>query len=192
MDGLTRPKSIRSHPAARHVPHGLSTTEARLVEQIQRCRIWLDTGAAALELAERRLGPFHETTSRIRAALDDVRRAWARLRASAGTVALDSMLADRPRALVHLEAGAAAPGLGLLVIAGHTYRAERVAGTRLAPVQWRLVRLAGEPRDEPFFVVRLSDGSTQCDCADWTFEVNQTDRIEPCKHIAALRSLDWM
>src|SRR5215217_88848 len=39
---------------------------------------------------------------------------------------------------------------------------------------------------------RLSDGSTQCDCAEWTYQIAGNDPHAPCKHLAALAELGWI
>jgi hypothetical protein len=94
----------------------------------------------------------------------------------------------------------------LIPIAGRTYRALRVAGTALAPAIWCLTRLnpaADRPRDGHdhdhdhdggrYYACHLRDGSTQCDCAEWTYRV--ADNGHPpslCKHLAALVALGWI
>jgi hypothetical protein len=162
------------------------------VELAQRGRMILDVSAADLEASEAALGPFHPTTCHFRAALSDARRSWDRLRAEYGGAALEAALAEPP--LTVLTLGDDAPGgpLALLApIGGKTYRLERVAGTEPAPVQWRLTRLP--PLDDgPYYACRLADGSTQCDCAEWTYQVEGVPGHPPCKHLAALASLGWI
>ncbi len=80
----------------------------------------------------------------------------------------------------------------LIPIAGRTYRALRVAGTPLAPIQWRLTRLRPPLDDGPYYACRLQDGSTQCDCAEWTYQVDGVRDFAHCKHLAALDALGWI
>jgi hypothetical protein len=70
----------------------------------------------------------------------------------------------------------------------------QAAGTELAPVQWRLTRLHPPLDDGPYYVCRLADGSTQCDCAEWTYQIaeNGDSRKTHCKHLAALAALGWI
>jgi hypothetical protein len=86
---------------------------------------------------------------------------------------------------------ATAPVL-LLLIGGRTYRALRVAGTPLAPLLWRLSRLNPPLDDGPYYACRLHDRSTQCDCAEWTYQIAGSDRPDLCKHLAALDTLGWI
>ena len=45
----------------------------------------------------------------------------------------------------------------------------------------------------PYYVCRLRDGSTQCDCAEWTYRVAEADRPGlQCKHLAGLEALGWV
>jgi hypothetical protein len=82
----------------------------------------------------------------------------------------------------------------LVPIAGQTYSTHRVAGTKLAPVQWRLTRLQPPLEDGPYYACRLADGSTQCDCAEWIYQIaeNGDTRKTHCKHLAALVALGWI
>jgi hypothetical protein len=80
----------------------------------------------------------------------------------------------------------------LIPIAGQTYCATRVAGTELAPVQWRLSRLSPPLDHGPYYVCRLHDGATQCDCAEWTYEIAELNPHVHCKHLAALAALGWI
>ena len=74
---------------------------------------------------------------------------------------------------------------------GKTYGVERVPGTPPAPLQYRLTRLP--PLDDgPYYACRLRDGSTQCDCAEWTYQVADIPDALPCKHLAALAVLGWL
>jgi hypothetical protein len=161
------------------------------VELAQRGRMILDVSAADLDAAEAVLGPFHPTTWHFRHARDEARRAWDRLRAQYGGGTLEAAL-DEP-ALTHLtlDRGKDQAPIVLIPIAGRTYRAERFAGTNLAPVLWRITRLHPPLEDGPYFACRLRDGSLQCDCAEWVFEVADTDR-HVCKHLAALAALGWL
>src|SRR5206468_1618888 len=87
--------------------------------------------------------------------------------------------------------GSAAPVL-LIPIAGQTYRVLRVAGTALAPLQWRITRLHPPLDDGPYYACRLRDGTTQCDCAEWTYQLADTSPHALCKHLAALAALGWI
>ena len=79
----------------------------------------------------------------------------------------------------------------LILIGGKTYGVERVPGTPPAPFQYRLTRLP-PLEDGPYYACRLSDGTTQCDCAEWTYQVYQVPDAGPCKHLAALEAMGWL
>lgn len=161
------------------------------VEQVQRGRIVLDVAETDLAVAEARLGPFHETTWYFRQSLQEARRAWERLRSRYGTAALEAALAEPPVLVLPLVVPDR-PTIELLAIAGKTYRVERIVGTELAPRQFRLTRLPLK-EDEPYYVCRLRNGSTQCDCAEWTYRIAESDLPGArCKHIDALIALDWL
>ncbi|MBX6314223.1 MAG: hypothetical protein IRY99_15125 [Isosphaeraceae bacterium] len=162
------------------------------VERVQRGRIILDVAAADLAASEERYGPFHPTTWYFRNALAEARRSWDRLRAEYGGSALEAALAEPPLVVLTLSPNSPGSPRALLIpIAGQTYRVERVAGTELAPVLWRLTRLP--PRaDEPYYTGRLADGSTHCDCAEWTFQAADAPGHPRCKHLAALQALGWI
>jgi hypothetical protein len=174
-----------------------SDPQRRVVELAQRGRMILDVSAADLEAAEAAFGPFHPTTWHFRNAWNEARRSWERLRAELGTKLLEAALNHPPLVVLTLGAGEPATGLPpvvLVAIAGQTYCTQRVAGTELAPVQWRLTRLLPPLKDGPYYVCRLADGSTQCDCAEWTYQIaeNSDRRQSHCKHLAALAALGWI
>jgi hypothetical protein len=172
----------------------------------------LDVSAADLEAAEARFGPFHPTAWHFRNALDEARRSWDRLRAEFGGAALEAGLNELPltflvlrgdtradregyrecgRAEKQPRAGRAAP-VTLIPISGQTYRVQGIEGTDLAPVQWRLTRLSPPLDNGPYFACRLHDGSTQCDCAEWTFQIAGNGDRALCKHLRALGALGWI
>ncbi len=161
----------------------------RAVELAQRGRMILDVATADLETSEAALGAFHPTTWYFRDALAEARKSWDRLRAQFGTKALDRALEEPPLAVLNLTTGPSP--MILIPIEGKTYRAEPITGTALAPVQWRLTRLHPPLEDGPYYACRLHDGSTQCDCAAWTYGVD-LPTSGPCKHLAALASLGWL
>ena len=98
-------------------------------------------------------------------------------KAELGTKAVEAALEEPPLTALALdESTNGQPGVVLILIAGQTYRPQRVAGTELAPVQWRLTRLRPPLEDGPYYVCRLADGSTQCDCANWTYRIAETRR----------------
>jgi hypothetical protein len=186
----------------------------RAVELAQRGRMILDVAAADLEAAEAAHGPFHPTAWYFRNAWYEARRSWDRLRAEFGGATLDGALAEPPLTVLALGPGAgdytpdrsgrwplppearagtaaAAPVL-LILIGGQTYRALRVAGAPPAPLLWRLTRLSPPLDDGPYYACRLRDGSTQCDCAEWTYQIAGTDPPGLCKHLAALAALGWI
>ncbi|HEX8202939.1 MAG TPA: hypothetical protein VF590_20860 [Isosphaeraceae bacterium] len=181
-------KSTRS-PVRRRDP---ADPAFKAVELAQRGRMVLDVAAADLEVAEAALGPFHETTWYFRYARDEALRAWDRLRAQYGGAALEAALEEPPVAVLTLGGGTTGlPAVTLISIAGTTYRAERIAGTELAPVLWRLTRLP--PRaDGPYYACRLHDGSYQCDCATWIYTIADGTAPALCKHLAALDALGWL
>ncbi len=162
------------------------------VEVAQRGRMILDVAEADLEASEARLGAFHETTWFFRNALAEARQAWDRLRAEYGSRALDAALMQPPVVVLTLGGGAGnQPTAKLVPIVGKTYRVERVLGTELAPVQFRLTCL---PLSEngPYYVCRLQDGQVQCDCGEWIYRNADTPDPSLCKHLAALMALGWL
>jgi hypothetical protein len=186
-----RPRSLRDRDE--------SDPQRHAVELAQRGRIILDVSAADLAAAEAALGAFHPTTWHFRNALNEARWSWERLRAELGTRTLESALKQPPLVVLKLGEDPARPAqdaqaVVLIAIGGQTYCTARVAGTELAPVQWRLTRLHPPLEDGPYYVCRLADGTTQCDCAEWIYQIaeNGDDRKTHCKHLAALATLGWI
>jgi hypothetical protein len=164
-------------------------------ELVQRGRLILDVSAADLEAAEATFGALHPTTWHFRNNLIEAQRSWEQLRAEVGTRILEAAL-ELP-ALTSLTLGRSTnTGLEIVVIliGGQTYRPERVLGTELAPIQWRLTRLRPPLENGPYYICQLADGSTQCDCANWTFQISETEKVHTsrCKHVDALQSLGWV
>jgi hypothetical protein len=185
--GMSSPVPLRRHHDA-----GLTRENAELA---QRGRLILDVSSAGLETAEAALGAFHPTTWHLRNLLSDARRSWERLRAELGTKLLEAALSQPPLAILTLDSHAnGSPCVVLVLIEGKTYRAQQVPGTELAPIQWRLTRLHPPLEDGPYYVCRLANRSTQCDCAEWTYRIAETStaRNTYCKHLAALVSLGWL
>jgi hypothetical protein len=190
----------------------------RVVELAQRGRMILDVSAADLEAAEASFGPFHATTWHFRNELNEARRSWDRLRAEFGGAALEAALSEPPFTMLELgktggdasqrggyrdcghaekkpDAGTSGPNsapVTLIPIGGQTYRVQEIEGTPLAPVQWRLTRLSPPLDDGPYFACRLHDGSTQCDCAEWTYRIAGNRDQALCKHLRALAALGWI
>jgi len=165
------------------------------VELVQRGRLILDVSAADLEAAEATFGAFHPTTWYFRNALNEAQRSWEQLRAELGTKAIEAALGQLPLTTLTLgEPANGRPHVVLILITGQTYSSQRVAGTALAPIQWRLIRLNPPLENGPYYVCRLADGSTQCDCADWTYQIAETENVRrtQCKHLAALAALGWI
>ena len=176
-----------------------SDPQRRVVELAQRGRIILDVSIADLEAAEAVHGAFHPITWHFRNACNEARRSWERLRAELGTRTLEAALNQPPLVVLTLGEDIELPGHGsvravLIVIVGRTYCTLRVPGTELAPVQWRLTRPHPPLEDGPYYACRLADGATQCDCAEWTYQIaeNGDSRKVHCKHIAALAALGWI
>lgn len=169
-----------------------SNRERSLVELAQRGRLILDVARADLEAAERALGPSHSTTWHFHTALSEAHRSWERLQLELGVEFLEIALRQPPIVVLELRGGCnCAIGVEVILIGGQTYCTQAVGGTSLAPVQWRLARLNPPLDYGPYYVCRLADGSTQCDCADWTYriaEVTHTGATN-CKHIEALIAL---
>jgi hypothetical protein len=185
----------------------------RTVELAQRGRMILDVSAADLDAAEAAFGPFHPTSWHFRNAWHEARNSWDRLRAEVGGATLDSALDRPPMTVLALgpeadrftpdrdgrwpmpdpDTSVQPPVLLLLIpIAGKTYRAHRVAGTPLAPQLWRLTRLDPPHDDGPYYACRFRDGTTQCDCAEWTYKLAIDDPPGLCKHLQGLAALGWI
>jgi hypothetical protein len=157
------------------------------IELAQRGRMILDVATLDLAVAESRLGPSHETTWFFRTALADAREAWTQLRAEYGVERVEAALARPPVAVLTLGVSAR-----LIAIGGKTYRVERVRGTAAAPVIWQFSRLLPPLEHGPFYhACRLADGSTQCDCADWSYTIAGFSDAH-CKHLAAVAALGWL
>ena len=185
--GMSSPGRLRIHGDARVSRHD--------AELAQRGRLILDVSSAGLETALSALGALHPTTWHFRDSVNEARRYWERLRALLGTKGLEAALSQPPLTTLTLgERAKGSPRVELLLIEGKTYRAQQVAGTELAPFQWRLTRLHPPLEDGPYYVCRLANGSTQCDCAQWTYRIAETNasRQSCCKHAAALVSLGWI
>ena len=184
------------------------------VELAQRGRMILDVAAADVEAAEAACGPFHPTAWHFRNAWYEAMRSWDRLRARVGGATLEAALEELPLTVLAIGPGAgefapdrsgrwplpepAPPGPAptspvlLIPITGQTYRALRVPGTVLAPMIWRLTRLHPPLDDGPYYASRLRNGTTRCDCAEWTYQIADTEPDLLCKHLAALRALGWV
>jgi hypothetical protein len=172
-----------------------SDADRSAVELAQRGRMILDVSAADLEAAERAYGPFHPTSWHFRNALGEAQRTWAQLRAELGTKFLETALEQPPLVVLTLgDSQDTHTQIDLVLINCQTYQTQAVAGTDLAPVQWRLTRLARPLDQGPYYICRLADGSTQCDCAEWIYRIAETSRAHNahCKHIAALSALGWI
>jgi hypothetical protein len=172
-----------------------SDPSRQAIDLVQRGRIILDVSAADLEASEAAFGPVHPTTWHFRNSLSAAQRSWDRLREDLGAGAIEAALAEPPLTVLSLDESASGlSGVVLILIGGKTYRPQRVAGTELAPVQWRLTRLRPPLEHGPYYVCRLADGSTQCDCADWTYQIaeSQRARTSRCKHVEALAALGWI
>jgi hypothetical protein len=165
------------------------------VELAQRGRLILDVSSADLEAAEATYGPFHPTTWHFRNSLSEAQRSWERLRTDLGVKTIEAALNQIPLAILTLgEPVNGQVQVQLVLIGGQTYRIQQVLGTEQAPIQWRLTRLRPPLENGPYYVCRLADRSTQCDCADWTYRIAETDssRQTRCKHVSALTALGWI
>lgn len=162
---------------------------------MQRGRLILDVSAADVEASEATLGTFHPTTWYFRNSLTEAQRSWERLRAEVGTRVVEAALNQPPLTVLTLgQSTATRPEVVVVLIAGQTYRPQKVIGSELAPIQWRLSRLRPPLENGPYYVCRLANGLTQCDCADWTYQIAGTEKIRTsrCKHLAALHALGWI
>jgi hypothetical protein len=155
----------------------------------------VDVATVDLEAAEAVFGPFHPTTWHFRNALNEAQRAWERLRAELGDKVVKDALREPPLTVLTLgQSAQGSPQVVLVSIAGQTYHTEQVVGTEAAPIQWRLTRLLPPLDHGPYYVCRLADGLSQCDCADWTYQISESveSRKTHCKHLAALSALGWI
>jgi hypothetical protein len=185
----------------------------RTVELVQRGRMILDVSAADAAASEAAYGAFHPTSWHFRNAWQEAKTSWDRLRADFGKAMLDEALAQPPLTVLALgpcsdqwmpdgqgrwpvpeveQAKPAARSVLLIPISGKTYRVARVEGTPIAPAIWRLTRLHPPMEDGPYYVCRLHDETTQCDCADWIYDLGEADPPGLCKHLRALSSLGWL
>ena len=164
-------------------------------ELVQRGRLILDVSMADLEASETTFGPFHPTTWHFRHGLHEAQKSWERLRAEVGAKVIEAAL-ELPAltTLVLGESTHSRSEVVVILIGGQTYRPEQVVGSELAPVQWRLTRLRPALENGPYYICLLADGSTQCDCANWTYQIAETEKMHTsrCKHIEALHSLGWI
>jgi hypothetical protein len=187
---------------APHLKLGLSPGECDesnptrcVFELVQRGRLILDVSAADLEAAEGAFGPLHPTTWHFRNGLTEAQRSWERLRADVGAKVLEAALKQPPLTVLTLSQSTEPHSeVVVILIGGQTYRPQRVNGSELAPIQWRLSRLRPPLENGPYYVCRLANGLTQCDCADWTYQIAETDKVRTsrCKHLAALHALGWI
>jgi hypothetical protein len=164
-------------------------------ELVQRGRLILDVSSADLEAAETTFGAFHPTTWHFRNSLSEAQRSWERLQAEVGTKMCEAALELPPLTTLTLgESAKTRSEVIVILLAGQTYRPEQVGGTELAPIQWRLTRLRPPLENGPYYVCRLADGSTQCDCANWIYQIAETNRVRTsrCKHVEALHGLGWI
>lgn len=189
------PLPVRQPPAPRSDRPRRIVTDApdfKSVELAQRGRMILDVAEADLAASEQLLGPFHETSWYFRRSLADARNSWDRLRARYGLAALEAALEEPPATVLTLGRSPTneQPAAVLVVISGKSYALHRQPPADDAPRIWRLTRLP--PSDHgPIYCCRLLDGTSQCDCAEWTFEIaDRTDTY--CKHLAALDALGWI
>jgi hypothetical protein len=193
MDAFARMQTVprrRARSTEPSVANVVATVAPSSVEQVQRARIILDVGMVDLGYAETTLGLFHPTTCHFRAALSDARRAWERLRAVLGTRALEAARNALPVVVLPLRGDGQATW-SLVVIGGRTYAVEPMPGTPVVASLWRLTRLPPQP-ESSYYLARLRDGSTHCDCAEWIYEAADSPSVQPCKHLAALASLGWL
>ena len=164
-------------------------------ELVQRGRLILDVSTADVEAAEAAFGAFHPTTWHFRNSLTEAQRSWERLRAEVGIKILQAALEQPPLTVLTLgQSTDTQPEVVVILIGGHTYRPQRVVGSALAPIQWRLTRLRPPLENGPYYVCRLANGLTQCDCADWTYQIAETEKVRTsrCKHLTALHALGWI
>ncbi len=178
------------------------------VELSQRGRMILDVSAADLEASEAALGPFHATTWHFRNAWYEAQHSWDRLRAQLGGATLDAALDEPPITVLAIGPGSSSYGpdhsgrwplpdsqspVLLIPIAGRTYRVLRIKSTSLAPRICQLTRLRPPSGDGPYYSCRLHDGTTQCDCAEWSYHPDDNTVSSPqCKHLTALAVLGWV
>lgn len=181
-----------AQPAAALSRRDPDDPERRAYELVQRGQMIVDVAAADLHASESVHGPFHATTWHFRHALAEARRAWDRLRAELGSGTLKAALGAPPLTFLTLGGGPGHAPHVLILIDGQTYGAQRVAGTSIAPVLWRLTLLSTEPHDGPYYAGRLHDGSTQCDCAEWIYRIAESPSPALCKHLLALATLNWL
>ena len=101
-------------------------------ELAQRGRLILDVSSADLEAAEATFGAFHPTTWHFRNSLSEAQQSWERLRAEMGIKMCEAALELPPLTTLTLaESTNTGSEVIVILIAGQTYRPERVGGTEL-------------------------------------------------------------
>ena len=164
-------------------------------ELVQRGRLILDVSAADVEATEAAFGAFHPTTWHFRNSLTEAQRSWEQLQIEVGTKVIKAALEQPPLTVLTLgQSTDTQPEVVVILIAGQTYRPQRVIGSELCAIQWRLTRLRPPLENGPYYVCRLANGLTQCDCADWTYQIAETEKVRTsrCKHLTALHALGWI
>jgi len=194
MKTSARPSLRTRRSRARARPLEPIALDGETVALAQRGRLRLDLTVCALDAAEQTAGPFSEIARTFRTAVKEAKDAWDRLRAVHGLRALEVALErpPTPAAVWWLDAPIRShhAAAALIVIGGKSYRAVAVPGTPEAPRIWRLSHLPTSD-DGPYHACRLADGSTQCDCAEWTYQIQGLSDA-PCKHLSALQALGWL
>ncbi len=187
-------QSNRGKSAGR-VSAGRPMLDRRVVELVQRGWMILEAATADVEVAESQPTPSEEMLWSCRSTLAEAVRAWEALKAELGPQTVRAALeAPTTSALELSPTGSRGRSVALVLIGGFTYAAVRVPGVELAPIQWRIIRLRGHHEIDPYYVCRLADGAIQCDCAEWTYRIAETERHGKahCKHSAALVELGWI
>lgn len=164
--------------------------DPNVVELAQRARMILDVAGADLEAAEEAYGAFDPTSLYFRSTLEEARRSWERLQATWGTPTLTRALEHPPGTVLTLNEAEESRAV-LIVIGGQTYRVQWLRGAVDAPAIRRLTRIPSL-EDGPYHCCRLADGTFQCDCAQWIYQIADTGLDLACKHLAALQHLGWI
>lgn len=150
--------------------------ERESVERIQLVKIMLDAALSPRNLLDSKAKLEMVTT-------------WQTLAQELGEEAIGEALSCQPLSFVTI---CDKTKKYMILVGGSAYTCEMVDNhATQAEVIWKLMRLDDEEMRSSYYVSRMRDGTNRCDCASWTFNVNENpdSTVAHCKHLSALASL---